>query len=137
MTPLVKIPTKIGWELVIPLNALLLFALNDIIQYNKWEGLWIMIPVVLFVNYTFFSIKYLIIGKHLLIKGGVLGTKKIPIENITKIEKTGNLISSPAPSIFGRIEIYYDKQSIVISPKDFNFFKKEILQINPNIIVKE
>lgn len=137
MGNLIKIPVKIGWELVILLNLLLLFALNDVIKRDTWEGLWIMIPVLVFVNYVFFSIKYTINKNKLIIKGSVFSTTQIDISSINKIEKTWNPISSPAPSLFGRVEIYYGKESIVISPKDFTFSKNEILQINPNIIVKE
>ena len=62
---------------------------------------------------------------------------KIDIQSITKIEKTSNLFSSPAPSIFGRVEVYYQNNSIVISPRNFDEFKNELLKMNPNIIVKE
>ena len=54
-----------------------------------------------------------------------------------KNKKTWNLLSAPAPSIMGRIEIYYKDDSIVISPRDFDELKNELLRINPNITVKE
>ncbi|NML56365.1 PH domain-containing protein [Chryseobacterium cheonjiense] len=47
------------------------------------------------------------------------------------------MISSPAPSIMGRVEIYYQSGSIVISPKDFNDFERDLLAVNPGITVKK
>ena len=64
--------------------------------------------------------------------------KKIEIRRIYKIEKTWNLISSPAPSLTGRVEIYWPAyNSVVVSPKNFEDFKTELLKRNPDIEVKE
>lgn len=133
----IKIPTKVGLEIVLSTNALLLFGCYDVIMKNDWQGSIIMLPIVIVLNYFFFSIKYEIENNELIIKTSLFWTKKIDVFTISKIEKTGNLLSSPAPSIFGRIEIYFEKDSIVISPKDYYLLKSELLKINPNILFKE
>jgi hypothetical protein len=76
-------------------------------------------------------------SEFLYIKNSIFGTTKIKIKEISKMEKTWNLISSPAPGIIGRVEIYFSSGSIIISPKDFNYFENELLKINPNITVKK
>ncbi len=131
-----KIPVKIGWEMVIPLNILFLWILYNT-NGESWEGVAIMGTTCLVINYSFFSMQYSLDSEFLYIKAGMFGTKKIKIDEIKKIEKTWNLIASPAPSIYGRVEIYYGNKSIVISPKNFDEFKTELLKINKNITVKE
>lgn len=132
-----NIPTKIGLELLLPLNLLFAFIAYQAYNEPKIEGYIVLILVVIFINYSLFSIKYFIDNNILHIKNGIFGTTKIPISEINKIEKTWNMISSPAPSIIGRIEIFYKGNSIVISPKNFDELKSALLKINPNIIVKE
>lgn len=134
-----NIPVKIGWELLIPLNSIFIYAIIEGILNQKIEAIIFGLVILIFVNYILFSMKYFIDEEHFLcIKGGIFGMTKIPISDIYKIEKTWNPLSSPAPSIFGRVEIYWTKyNSIIISPKNFEDFKNEILKINPDIAVKE
>lgn len=103
----------------------------------EWKAL--VFPAIIFalILGLCFSIKYKIDKEFLYIKNSIFGTTKIDIKEIHKIEKTWNLLSAPAPSIMGRIEIYYKDDSIVISPRDFDELKNELLRINPNITVKE
>ena len=131
-----KIQTKIGIELLIPINILFVLGLDQGISKNDITAISISILVIIFVNIVLFGISYSIENDVLRIKR-VFHNIKIDIKNITKIEKTWNLLSSPAPSIFGRVEIYYQKDSVVISPKNYEEFKNELLKINPNIIIKE
>jgi hypothetical protein len=131
-----KIQTKIGIELLIPINILFVLGLYQGISKNDITAISISILVIIFVNIVLFGISYSIENDVLRIKR-VFHNIKIDIKNITKIEKTWNLLSSPAPSIFGRVEIYYQKDSVVISPKNYEEFKNELLKINPNIIIKE
>lgn len=134
-----NIPVKIGWELLIPLNLIFIFMIISGFTDEKISAVVTGFIILVFINYTFFSIRYCIDEQNFLhIKNGIFGTTKIPVNAIYKIEKTWNPLSSPAPSIFGRMEIYWKKYNyIIISPKDFNDFKNELLKINPNITVKE
>jgi len=134
-----NIPVKIGWELLIPLNLIFTFMIISGFTDEKISAVVTGFIILVFINYTFFSIRYCIDEQNFLhIKNGIFGTTKIPVNAIYKIEKTWNPLSSPAPSIFGRMEIYWKKYDyIIISPKDFNDFKNELLKINSNITIKE
>ncbi|MGC4128477.1 MAG: PH domain-containing protein [Bergeyella sp.] len=134
-----NIPVRIGLELLIPLNLIFIFTIIAGFMDEKTSAVVIGFIILLFINYTFFSIRYFVDEQNILrIKNGIFGTTKIPVKDIYKIEKTWNPLTSPAPGIFGRVEIYWTKyNSIIISPKNFNDFKDELLKINPDITVKE
>ena len=132
-----KISTKIGLELFLPLNLFFIFIGYQAYNDPKIGGIIALFFTFVFVNYSLLAIEYSIDGENFYIKNGFFGTTVIPISEIYKIEKSWNLISSPAPSVIGRVEIYYKGNSIVISPKDFDELKSALLLINPNITVKE
>ena len=58
----------------------------------------------------------------------------VTINSIRKIKETNNPISSPAASL-DRIEVFYGKQSVIISPKQKTEFINHLLSINPRIEV--
>ena len=131
------INVRIGWELLLFILIVLTLSSYQQIITLEWKAL--VFPAIIFalILGLCFSIKYTIDKEFLYIKNSIFGTTKIDIKEIHKIEKTWNLLSAPAPSIMGRIEIYYKDDSIVISPRDFDELKNELLRINPNITVKE
>lgn len=132
-----KIPVRIGWELLIPIFLIILFPVSVDAKNGNWEV--IMVPCAVFgvILLLMFTILYRIDDEFLYIKNSIFGTTKIKISEIYRIEKTGNLISSPAPSIIGRVEIYFKNGSIIISPKKFSDLEDELLKINPDITVKK
>ena len=131
-----NIPVKIGWEvLLFVLSVLILTNYQELINKN-WKAIAIVTSIFGLILGLCFSIKYSLDEEFLYIKNSVFGTTKIAVKDIYKIEKTWNLLSSPAPSIIGRVEIYYKNESVVISPQSFEDFKNEVLKINPNITVK-
>jgi len=133
-----NIPPKIGWELLLPLNAISIYTVYAGVADQKYGAIILGIVLFIFINYTFFGIKYSADQNFLYVSNGIFGTQKINIHHITRIEKTGNPLASPAPSIFGRVEIYWPVGNfIIITPKNYDEFKKTLLSINPNIIVKE
>jgi len=133
---MITIPTKIGLELPSFILAVFIICFYNDILLRNWSAL--IFPIVLFILILAlcFSIKYSIDGDFFRVKNSIFGITKIDVKEIYKIEKTWNLLSSPAPSITGRVEIYYKNNSIVISPKNFEELKKELLKINPNITIK-
>lgn len=131
-----NIPVRIGWELFIPIFCIILFPVISEAKNNNWEIVLVPSAVIGVILFLVFTIRYRMDAEYLHIKNSVFGTTKIKIKDIYKIEKTSNMISSPAPAILGRIEIYYQSGSIVISPKDFDNFKQELLAVNPEISVK-
>lgn len=132
-----NIPVKIGWELLLFILTVMIFSTYQEILKLNWKAL--IFPIIIFalVLGLCFSIKYKLDNEFLYVKNSIFGTTKIDVKDIYKIEKTWNLISSPAPSITGRVEIYFKNDSIVISPKNSEELKNELLKINPNINVKE
>ncbi len=132
-----KIPVKYGIETFIILLLPFLFIISESISNEKFSGILVSFAVLVFVCWVIFGIQYFVDGQFLIIKNSFFGKTKIDINEITKVEKTSNMLSSPAPSLTGRIEIYYENKSIVISPKFFEEFKNELLRINPNINFKD
>ena len=132
-----NIPVRIGWELLLFILLVMVCTCYQELMTQNWKAL--ILPSIIFglVLALCFSIKYKLDNEFFHIKNSVFGTTKINIKEISKIEKTWNMLSSPAPGIFGRVEVYFNHNSIVISPKNFREFKAELLKINPNIIVKE
>jgi hypothetical protein len=133
----IKIPVKI--DVFSYLIFVVLFAVSflDYQNANDWISLLIGGCTLLFVGITVFSIRYEMDNDFLYVYSFFYLYKKVEIRRIYKIEKTWNLISSPAPSISGRVEIYWPGyNSVVISPKNFDFFKTELLKRNPEIEIK-
>lgn len=132
-----NIPARIGWELLIPIFFIIMLPISLDIKNGNWEIL--LVPSAIFgiILLLTMTIRYKIDDKFLYVKNSIFGTTKIEVNDIYKIEKTGNIISSPAPSIIGRVEIFFTNGSIIISPKNFNDFENELLTINPNITVKK
>lgn len=132
-----KIPVKYGIDTFIIILLPFLFIISESISNEKFSGILVSFAVLVFVCWVIFGIQYFVDGQFLIIKNSFFGKTKIDINEITKVEKTSNMLSSPAPSLTGRIEIYYENKSIVISPKFFEEFKNELLRINPNINFKD
>lgn len=132
-----NIPVRIGWELLITTFLIVLLPISLDIKNGNWEIL--LVPCAIFgvILLLMFTILYKIDNEFLYVKNSIFGTTKIKISEIYKIEKTGNIISSPAPSIIGRVEIFFTNGSIIISPKNFSDLENELLKINPNITVKK
>lgn len=132
-----NIPVKIGWELVIPILLIIAVSNFSAIKSESWKALIAPVLILSFVLVVIFGIRYRIDSQKLYVQNSIFGTTKININDISRIEKTWNPLSSPAPSIFGRVQIYYTNGSIIISPKNYEEFKNELLKINPNITVKD
>lgn len=129
-----KYKSKIGWGIV-ALIALILGTEIAIFTFNKqWNGLIILLPVTIFIAYVFLSIHYLIGENDLIVKSAFGMKTTLNINSIKKIKETNNPISSPATSL-DRIEVFYGKQSVIISPKRKTEFINHLLSINPKIEV--
>lgn len=132
-----NIPVKVGWELFLFILIVMFFTSYQQLMNQNWKALTSPTIILGLVLVLCFSIKYKLDSEFFYVKNSIFGTTKINVKEISKIEKTWNPISSPAPSILGRVEIYYGNNNIIISPKNFEEFKNELLKINPNITVKE
>ena len=132
-----NIPARIGWELTLPIFLIILLPMSLEAKNGSWEI--ILVPCTIFaaIILMMLTIRYKIDAEFLYVKNSIFGTTKIKVNDIYKIEKTGNIMSAPAPSIIGRVEIYFTNGTIIISPKNFDDFENELLKLNPNITVKK
>ena len=104
--------------------------------FNNNMCLMTLVLIILFglILHMFFNTNYKIQNEKLFIKCGFFKYRPINIEDIKKVSKSSNIISSPAAS-FDRIEIKYGKfDEIIISPKNKIKFIEDLQKINPNII---
>ena len=131
--------SKFGYEIMVfltlPFGSIIgfMFYQNEPLEaIISVSGIFLL--VYLLCLYLNFSTKYTITNDGVLkVKCGFFYNKWFDINKIKSITKTGNLFSSPAPSL-DRIELTYGKfDLIVISPKDKIGFAKELIKINPKI----
>ncbi len=132
-----KIPVKYGLELTIFVNAIFLFSFYEACTNPNTTGIIILVFTFLLVNYLIFSIRYSVDQHNLYIKYGIFATTTIELKDIKEVKKTKNLISSPAPSVFGRVKIISTFQDVIISPLYYEEFKALLKQKNPNIEFKD
>ena len=133
-----KYKAKVSYGLLIFVSLVFFVPFIFVLIKGKFNREMIGIIVFLlllfaFILYLVFKTEYTIENGKLKIKCGFFSYKPIEINEIKKISKTRNIISSPAPS-FDRIEIKYGKfDEIIISPKDKIDFAKYLTKLNPNI----
>ena len=130
------IPVKYGLDILLVVYGAFFFMVYQYYSEPKPVALIIMALYFIFVTICIFGIRYSIDDQILKINTSFFGTTNIDIHQIKTIEKTWNALSSPAPSVFGRVEIFYENKSIVISPQNLEEFKQNLLSINPSITIK-
>ena len=126
--------SKLG-TLYILVLCFMLIPLFSMLYEGVWAGVFITAAVIAFLIYIYFATSYIIDGDKLIIKIGFLGTRVIPVISITSIESTGSLLSAPAFSINGRLQVNAMGNSVVISPKRPGAFCTDLQEINPDIVV--
>jgi len=119
--------------LLIVISATLI-PLPFMIYNSLWSSVLADLLSLLFIAIIFLNTYYIIDGDKLIVKSSFLINIKILIVDITKIEQTRNIISSPALSL-DRIEVFYEKTSVIISPRNKVEFIDELLKINAKIEV--
>ncbi|WP_339838923.1 PH domain-containing protein [uncultured Maribacter sp.] len=131
--------SKFGFEIML----LMIFIFGGILGFMVYRneplqailsvgGIFLLVyGLCLYLN---FSTEYTITEAGVLkVKCGFFYNKQFDINKIRSVAKTGNLISSPAPSL-DRIELTYGKfDLIIISPKDKFEFARELTKVNPRI----
>lgn len=131
-----KFKSKVDFGLILFLMLIFGTVLIGSASDQKWIGFAFVLLVVAFIVHVFLTTYYTIEKDKLKIKCGFLINYEIKIQNIKKISKTYNIISSPALS-FDRIEILYNEfDTVLISPKDKLRFTEAIKKINPQIEIK-
>lgn len=131
-----KFKSKVDFGLILLLIVIFGTVLIGSASDQKWIGFAFVFLVAAFIVHVFLTTYYTIEKDKLKIRCGFLINSEIKIQNIKKISKTYNIISSPALS-FDRIEILYNEfDTVLISPKDKFKFTEVIKKINPQIEIK-
>ena len=131
-----KFKSKVDFGLILLLIVIFGTVLIGSASDQKWIGFAFVLLVAAFIVHVFLTTYYTIEKDKLKIRCGFLINSEIKIQNIKKISKTYNIISSPALS-FDRIEILYNEfDTVLISPKDKLRFTEAIKKINPQIEIK-
>lgn len=101
----------------------------------------ISIVIPLFVIIALFGIYYKIVGDKLIIYD-FFRPKVYPIDKIAEIKPTKSILSAPATSISRRLAIKFTDKTIhdnstplIISPVHQQKFIRQLLSVNPNIII--
>jgi len=129
-----KYNSKIGLGILLIVISAILIPLPFMIYNSLWSSVLADLLSLLFIAIIFLNTYYIIDGDKLIVKSSFLINIKILIVDITKIEQTRNIISSPALSL-DRIEVFYEKTSVIISPRNKVEFIDELLKINAKIEV--
>lgn len=131
---MMRFKSAIQWSLYAPI-ILLLLGLGIFLVFM---GTWFVLAVNLLCCWLILSLitatDYTIHEGSLLIRSGFLFRLSIPLTDIRKIKPSSSILSAPAASLKGRLEIYYGKGSqVIISPKDQKGFLDALLAIHPDI----
>ncbi len=129
-------PSKVGWRLLIIPVLFLGVGIYYTVNKNLSRDVAIQTGILLFLILIFYSISYEINERFLIVKTFFWFKAEIPIDSITGIAETSNIISAPAASL-DRLEIFYGKfDSVIISPKDKTGFIEHLKSLKPKITVK-
>lgn len=129
--------SSISWWLM-GFTMTMLIGTSVVMLFERaWLGLLINASVIIFLLHLLLNTYYWIKEDKLKIVCGILYKQEISILEIKDIQPTTNPLSSPALSL-DRLAIRYgNRQTVMISPKDKKAFIKELLLVNPSIVVKE
>jgi hypothetical protein len=123
-------------DLILILPILIVFAITIVFSSNAEIAMMVILAatsVVLLL--TFYSIRYKIDETLLKIYCFGIVFKKIPIADIKSIADTNSMLSSPAASRH-RLDISAPRHgSVLVSPIDKDVFIKDLVSVNPDIVV--
>ena len=112
-----------------------MIALPPLIRYEDYGMLWIFGVIVLPIIPIFTGMRYVISGDKLLIKMCFIPCGSIDIADIVAVERSYNVLSSPAASL-KRLRIYCATGAgCLISPVREREFIEALKAINPDIQV--
>ena len=117
------------------LLAVFIIVSIPIIKYMIFSGLLIMGGTLLFIVLLFSGMRYIISGDKLYVKIWIIPIGSVKIADIVSIERSYNLLSSPASSL-KRLRLGIRNGAyMLISPVREQEFIETLKTINPNIHV--
>ena len=123
--------------LAIIINATIIaLTIESIIQVM--DGKYILLFITLIASYylisTFYTMKYIIKNKNLIIVSRIFKSREYPISNFKSLRKSNTIMAGSASGM-RRIEIETDDGiQLIISPKNQKGFIDTITEINPKIV---
>jgi len=125
--------SKIGFGIAAILLFALLLPIYFVLIDQAWVPFFILLGLLVFVFHLLLTTQYILDGDKLIVNAGLIYRRIIDIGSITKIYKTNNPISSPAPSLDRLGILYSNGGSILVSPKDQEGFIAALKEVNPKI----
>lgn len=124
----------------LPVVILIVLAAGPFISFfltEEWDvpSLVISGSVLVLVVSVIFSLRYHIEGDKLMIRC-LFMKNTVEVKKITRITRTRSILSAPAASM-DRICLYAGRERVILSPRRRADFLKELLNINPDIILDE
>lgn len=130
-------PSKVDNAILILFLVTSIPAIAVGVKEKEWMVFAIMAASFVFVLYLLYDTNYTITQGNLKVHSGFIVNKNIPIAAIKSIKKSDSILSAPASSFTGRIEVFYgESKSIIISPKERQAFVDELLKQHPGIAVE-
>lgn len=128
--------SRIQWSLFLPILFLLLGSGLLLAFLGTWFVLAINLTASLFILQLITATDYTVLEDRLQIRSGMLFRLTIPLKDIRTVKPTTSILSAPAASIKGRLEIIYGKGSqVIVSPADADGFLRALQSGNPKISV--
>lgn len=132
-----KQKSKVDTWLVLVVIGIVVAASLPLILVDEAPLIWLVISgvVLLVLADMVVNTTYVIDGRTLTIRCGLLMKERCDIMDITAVRPTRTPVSSPAMSL-DRLELKLRDRSIVISPKDKERFVGDLRAVNPDIKVE-
>ena len=125
--------SRVSVLLIVFLLLILIPAFIPVIQYGDYKALLPLGGVLLFVIFLFTRMRYVIVRDKLFVKIWFITTWSTSITDIASVERSYNLLSSPAGSL-KRLRIFCTtNRNCLISPVKEQEFIKTLKGINPDI----
>lgn len=132
-----KQKSKVDTWLVLVVIGIVVAASLPFILVDEAPLIWLVISgvVLLVLADMVVNTTYVIDGRTLTIRCGLLMKERCDIMDITAVRPTRTPVSSPAMSL-DRLELKLRVRSIIISPKDKERFVDDLRAVNPDIKVE-
>jgi hypothetical protein len=125
-----KVNIPLALLVFVPIIAGLILTLSE----RTWGAAVIMGLTLIFLSAMYLTTFYAITAEQdLVVRGGGFISRRIPIANINRLQKTRTILAGPALSM-DRLYVQFDQgDAVVISPVRKSEFIETLLKINPNI----
>ncbi|MDO4171750.1 MAG: PH domain-containing protein [Prevotellaceae bacterium] len=123
------------YGMVVIMSVFALVAIEAIVLYHNSKATYVAVAAVVLVLYALMlRCEYIIDGGTLAVRSHIV-LERIDIKTIRRIEPSNSFLSAPAMST-RRIRISYGRyDEILISPVRQDEFIRELLRVNPDIVV--